>query len=244
MPLQFPSRDFTDQVISRSYQDVVQHYTQDTASYFLDGLGNVLLFVTTSSLGQQILTVDTPVRFATSASYANLADAAIISDTSSLSVFSLFTNTSSLSFESIFSTTASVANYSNYSDTASYTINSRFALTASYAITSSYEMEVEISSSWASASISSSYALSSSYTRPTTHVEWGIISGSDFVGNPKIYNISYSLAFPNTIYIVSIIGDEPRAWSTANRSPDGFSINSNSNAPLAEMVMWRVEGER
>ena len=36
--MQFPSQDFTDQYISKSYQDVVQIYGQ----YLLDGYGNVI----------------------------------------------------------------------------------------------------------------------------------------------------------------------------------------------------------
>jgi hypothetical protein len=127
-------------------------------------------------------------------------------------------------------------------------------VSASYALTSSYDIQLQISDSWASSSLSASvavsasfattasYVLSASYVNSATHVEFGIISGSDFVGAPLIYNIFYTKLFPNTIYTVSIIGDEARIWSTTNRSVSGFTINSNSNAALTEMVMWRVEG--
>lgn len=184
MPLQFPFRDLTNQYISLSYQDVVQRYSQGTSSYFLDGLGNVIAFIPTSSIGQQILTVDQTASF---------ADHSTTSDTSSVSLVAIFSDTASLAFESVFADTASLAVYANYAGSSSYAISSShaliadvalnvpitasnadtasfsfsashssvsdFALTASFAYTSSYEMETEISSSWASASLSSSHAL-------------------------------------------------------------------------------------
>ncbi len=90
--------------------------------------------------------------------------------------------------------------------------------------------------------VSSSYAFSASYAPPKTHVEFGILSGSAFSGSPQSYDIVYTNSFPNNIYSVSVIGDEARMWSTSNRSSTGFTINSNSNQPLTQMVMWRVEG--
>ena len=105
---------------------------------------------------------------------------------------------------------------------------------ASYSISASYAP--------GNPSISASYAVTASYSYPRTHVEFGVISGSSFTGTPQIYNIVYANSFPNNIYVVSIIGEDARVWSTANRSTTGFTISSNSNAPLAGMVMWRVEG--
>lgn len=63
--MNFPLRNLSDQYISLSYQDVVQRYDPlaETSSYFLDGLGNVLLYLPTSSLGQQIVTVDQSLPF-------------------------------------------------------------------------------------------------------------------------------------------------------------------------------------
>ena len=89
---------------------------------------------------------------------------------------------------------------------------------------------------------SASYAISASYAPTSIHVEKGIISGSVFTGDPKSFNIVYNNVFIDTNYIVSIIGDDVRMWSTSNRSSTGFTINTNSNIPLTGMVMWRVEG--
>ncbi len=137
--LNFPSRDFTAQYISLSYQSVVQTYTQGTASYFLDGLGNALFFVPTSSVGQQVITADQPV------AYADL------SGTSSVSILSSFSDTSSYAFEAAFS------------DTASFAVVSNLAITASFAVTSSYEIQHQISESWASSSLQAIFATQSLY---------------------------------------------------------------------------------
>jgi len=136
----------------------------------------------------------------------------------------------------------------SYAVTASYSPLAGFATSASYAFTSSYEIQLQTSTSFASSSISASYSITSSFSisasfvPPKTHVEFGMASGSSFSGTPMCYNVSYINSFPNTIYTVSIIGDEARIWTTANRSTNGFTINSNSNIPLTQMIMWRVEG--
>lgn len=124
--MQFPTRDLTNQYISLSYEDVVQRYQPaGTASYYLDGYGFVQGWLSTTSLGSQLLTV---------------LDTAPFSKTASFSLLSTFADTASLS------------SYSNYAGSSS------FALTASYAATSSFELINEVSSSWASASLSCSYS--------------------------------------------------------------------------------------
>ena len=404
MPLQFPSRDFTLQYISSSYQSVLQIYTPDSASYVLDGLGNVIGFIFTSSIGQQILTVDQPAPFAItasysmnggsgftfisgafypitsswavnaiaantadfalesrysvtasyvsgsisnanhatyadtasyisgsisnaiSASYAAESDHAIQSDTASLAFLSIFSDTASYAFESVFADTASLAFFStyagsssyalgagsaSYSLTASYALNggsggssvsaswasqslsASYATTASYVATASYyppqvfqttvpsaswvsasvfittaqtasyitasnvvgtvtsasyansasyllNYSPTISASYASASLSASYALSASWS-PTVHVEKGLISGSSFSGIPYSFTVNYAQPFINTIYVVSVIGEEARLWTGNTRTTSSFVINSNSNQPLVGMVSYRVE---
>lgn len=455
MSLQFPSQDLTNQAVSLSYQTVVQLYTQGTASYFLDGLGNVILFSPTSFIGQQIITADQPVplaitasyamngggsgisaSYATSASYAATylvvtnatyannsefsqtasyvleVEHAYTSDSASVSVFSIFSDTASLAILAEFSNTASSAiyalsasyssmdnisqdlipsenntydlgssikqwrdlyvssgsiylnqvplsmidgaisiggnklvtsqtlpellsdpsiittssgsfnlfsgkgNINNYfqinikncsnspsasagfvatandgTETSSYInmgINSSNYSVPEYDIggvhggylfvdngdlsvgtkspskivkihiggMSKENKVVEISKNLfcltgsmriysGSLEGTSSYSINSqtaSYVPSTTQVEFGMVSGSSFSGTPQTYDIIYTNPFPNSIYTVSIIGDEARIWSTVNRSSTGFTINSNSNILLSEMVMWRVEG--
>lgn len=102
--MQFPLRDLTNQYISLSYQSVVQTYTSNTSSYFLDGLGNVILYISTASLGSQIITSDQIIDYSISSSYSLVSE---ISISSSYSLESSYCDTSSLSIESIFSNTSS-----------------------------------------------------------------------------------------------------------------------------------------
>ena len=212
--MQFPFRDLTNQYISLSYQSVVQAYTQGTASYLLDGMGNVILFLQTSSLGQEVITADQPVPFAITASYAMnggsgggstvscswashsrvadtasyavsysaithalIADRAYSADTADIAETSSYTlmigNAISASHANI-SDGAYLAATALHADTASFTFftdlaanaaSADYAETASVAFTAisaswapSSEGGNSESSSWASASISASYA--------------------------------------------------------------------------------------
>ena len=126
--MQFPFRDLTNQYISLSYQDVVQRYTQGTASYFLDGLGNVIVWLPTSSLGQQVITADQPVPFAVSASYALNGGSGGASTSSSWASHSFTSDTAS------YATSASyITMYVAYVTSASWASRSYSATTASYA---------------------------------------------------------------------------------------------------------------
>jgi len=97
--MQFPARDLTNQYISLSYHDVVQRYAPGgTASYFLDGTGNVIAYVPTASIGKALATLDDIVTSnsaswasaSLSASYAataTIASVALISENSLTSSF-------------------------------------------------------------------------------------------------------------------------------------------------------------
>jgi hypothetical protein len=90
--MQFPSRDFTNQYISKSYQDVVQRYA-DTGSttYFLDGLGYVIAGIPTSSIGNIIVTQDQTASysfFAITASYAATSSVTYVTSSITSSVTS------------------------------------------------------------------------------------------------------------------------------------------------------------
>lgn len=151
---QFASRDFTDQYISTSYQDVLQQYIPNTGSaYILDGVGNVVFQFSASALGRDLITSDlTASMTVLSSSYAVTASFAL--NAGGGSGTTLFTG-------------------STYQITASWAINtltssltlltqSNVAISASWA-SQSFAAFSAISSSWASASISSSYALTASF---------------------------------------------------------------------------------
>lgn len=161
MPIQFPSRDLTDQYISLSYQDVVQTYTQGTASYFLDGLGNAIGFIPSASLGQQILTADSPSPPSISSSYAFTASVALnVVGTSESSSWA------SQSYSSDVAISASWASHSYTSEIATAALTSVFADTASLALESTFADTASIAS-FANFAGSASYSISSSHANNT-----------------------------------------------------------------------------
>jgi len=184
--MQFPSRALTNQYISKSYQDVLQQYPNGDLYYVLDGLGNVVALLNSSSVGDLVVTSNmtasmsvASASFAVTYSYSNIvlvsssfasasisasyaATASYVSGSSNSSVSASYAATSSISqlaYDAISSSTAIV---SIYSDTASIAIYSDFAGTASY-VPNLYPQVEQISSSWASSSLSSSIAKTASY---------------------------------------------------------------------------------
>lgn len=159
--MQFPFRDLTNQYISLSYHDVVQRYAQGTASYFLDGLGNVIAFVPTSSLGQQLVTADQLVFINGSSSWASA---------SLSSSYAQYADTASLTIYTQQVTSASYASHSHTSDTASMALVGRIAYyayvaevaeTASIALLTTTASHAEIAD-FSYHSVTSDYALSAS----------------------------------------------------------------------------------
>jgi hypothetical protein len=109
--------------------------------------------------------------------------------------------------------------------------------TASMALTSSY-VELTTSSSWASSSLSSSYAINS------TPIRSGIVSGSEFgasISGVLTASISFTRPFQSELYSVSVTADEsPRIWLATNRSNSGFVINSGESGGISGIVMWQA----
>lgn len=160
MPLQFPSRDLTNQFISRSYQDVVQQYVPGgTASYFLDGLGNVILQIPSASVGGIVLTQDQSASYALRALSASYAP-------SSPSISSSYALSSSYSLTSTLADVALIADQALTAVSASWatsSLSASYAGTASMAFTASslnFKPLNVISASFASSSLSASIALS------------------------------------------------------------------------------------
>lgn len=111
--MKFPNRDFTLQYISTSYQDVLQQYLPSNTLYILDGLGNVIFTLPSSSIGDSLVTVNMTGSMI-SASYALTSSYSVNSDSSSYTLNSLNSDFAVLAGEAIHVNTAS------YSKTASY----------------------------------------------------------------------------------------------------------------------------
>ena len=57
----------------------------------------------------------------------------------------------------------------------------------------------------------------------------GTISGSTFAGNPKKATVTFSTAFANTNYAITITSDTNRTWTWESKAAGSFIINSNAN---------------
>ena len=166
------------------------------------------------------------------------------------SLTSSFNNYTSSNNDIINSLINATGSYITNSQTSSMVVAS--ASYALFAISASYETNIILSSSHSDTATIASAANSitfvpnlantASYVSPVSHIEYGMISGSAFTGVTKIFDISYSTPYLTDIYIISVIGDDARIWTTNNRSTTGFTINTNSTQPLTGMVMWRTEG--
>lgn len=135
--MQFPFRDLTNQYISLSYQDVVQRYTQGTASYFLDGTGNVIAFVPASSLGQQLVTADQLIFANSSASWASASVSASYAQNAATASLVIYTQQVTSASYASHSFTAETASLALIGRIAYYAYVSEVAETASMASTAS-----------------------------------------------------------------------------------------------------------
>ena len=78
-------------------------------------------------------------------------------------------------------------------------------------------------------------------TGSTTNVKTksGVIPGSSFTGNPKIYDVVFGSSFTGD-YSISVIGEDVRVWSYENKVLSGFRINSNADQSLVGNIYWQA----
>ena len=209
--MQFITQDLTSQYISNSYQNVVQRYLTGSVNYLLDGLGYVILGVSTSSVDGIVLTTDQTASwsissswtskslhsstsdFATIASSATIADVALIADSALISLsadtasYIKGYNISGIVSESLYSYTSSIAISASWASQ---------SLSSSYSITSS----IAVSASWASQSLSSNYSITSSYLiYPSTII--------NVINNTTSSILSLNNTTYNSIFVNYILND-------------------------------------
>jgi hypothetical protein len=66
----------------------------------------------------------------------------------------------------------------------------------------------------------------------------GIVSNTTWTGSPLNYQVSFTSAFPNTNYSVTVTGGDARVWTVESVTVNGFIINSNSNTGLLYPTYW------
>lgn len=68
----------------------------------------------------------------------------------------------------------------------------------------------------------------------------GTVSSGSFTGNPKTASVTFTTAFANTNYAVTVTGIDARTWTISNVATTGFTINANANAALTGNVFWHA----
>ena len=72
----------------------------------------------------------------------------------------------------------------------------------------------------------------------STTAKSGIVSNSTWTGTPLNYQVTFTSAFPNTNYSVTVTGGDARVWTVESVTVNGFIINSNSNTGLLYPTYW------
>lgn len=68
----------------------------------------------------------------------------------------------------------------------------------------------------------------------------GLVTAINFTGTPKVYDVVFATAYPDTNYIIKIAGADKRNWNYENKATSGFRINSNANQELTGEVSWET----
>jgi hypothetical protein len=66
----------------------------------------------------------------------------------------------------------------------------------------------------------------------------GSVSAGTFAGNPKTATVTFSTAFADANYSVSIVGQDGRSWKYQSKAAGSFVINSQANSALTGAVDW------
>jgi len=66
----------------------------------------------------------------------------------------------------------------------------------------------------------------------------GIVAAGSFSLNPKKYTVTFTTAYADANYAISIMGGDARTWTAESVTASGFTINSNANTVLTASVRW------
>jgi len=92
------------------------------------------------------------------------------------------------------------------------------------------------SASYADYAVTASYALNAGAGGLETKA--GSVTNTSFSGNPRKATVTFTTAFSNTNYAISITGEDARSWIIESKVAGSFVINSNSNTALAGNTYW------
>lgn len=69
-------------------------------------------------------------------------------------------------------------------------------------------------------------------------IKSGTVPGATFVGNPKIFTVTFGTAFLDTNYSVTITAEDNRTFTFQTKLAASFVMNSNANLALVGDVDW------
>ena len=85
---------------------------------------------------------------------------------------------------------------------------------------------------------SSSFATTSSFASNVLRSKAGNVTNTSFAGNPRKATVTFTTAFPNTNYAITVTGEDARSWTIESKLAGSFVINANSNTGLAGTTYW------
>ena len=133
---------------------------------------------------------------------------------------------------SAFITTAQTASFVSAANVVGTVTSASFAISASWAPDQTVTV---ISASWASSSLSSSYASGI----PT--IKSGIVAGATFsTTNPRTASIVFAKPFLDNNYSVTVTGESSRTWTIQSKVSGSFVINSNNGGAIANNTFWHA----
>ncbi len=69
-------------------------------------------------------------------------------------------------------------------------------------------------------------------------IKSGAEASGSFTGNPRVATITFSTAFPDANYSVSVISTDARTWTIDSQVAASFVINTNASQALTASVSW------
>jgi len=66
----------------------------------------------------------------------------------------------------------------------------------------------------------------------------GTVSAGTFAGSPKTATVTFTTAFADANYSVTVIGQDGRSWKYGSKIAASFSINTQANTALTAAVDW------
>ena len=67
-----------------------------------------------------------------------------------------------------------------------------------------------------------------------------VVANTSFTGSPRKATVTFTTAFPDTNYSITVTGENSRTWTIESKTTTGFVINSNSTTALTGNTYWQA----